>query len=122
MTVRILLMLAAAVPVLLGFASHACRGARPMRFGPAIGPILSRSHAAACFLVGAWMLFGIRAFLSVPTSPRVMVVGLGGLMFGSLFGLTASLLEWLEDRPGRKVKPSSRLASKGPLWDADLDR
>jgi hypothetical protein len=31
------------------------------------------------------------------------------------------LLGWLETRPKPRVKLSRRLASKGPLWDAELD-
>jgi hypothetical protein len=123
MTMRILLMLmAATVPVLMGIASHACRDGRLARFGPPIGRILSRSFAATHFLVGAWMLFGIWAlFLSRPSSPWLMVWGVAGLMFGSLFGMTVSLLECFEGRPKPKAKPSRRLALKGPLWDAELD-
>jgi hypothetical protein len=123
MTMRILLMLMfVAVPVLLGFACHACRGDRPARFGPPIGRILSCSIAATDFLVGAWMLFGIWAFfLSRPSSPWLGVWGVAGLMFFPLIGLTVSLLECFEGRPKPKAKPSRRLALKGPLWDAELD-
>jgi hypothetical protein len=123
MTMRIILMLVAvAVPVLMGLACHACRGDRPARFGPTVDRILSRSCGAARGLVAAWMLIGFWAFfLSRPSSPWVMVLGVSGLMFGSLFGMTVSLLECFEGRPKPKAKPSRRFALKGPLWDAELD-
>jgi hypothetical protein len=124
MSSRILLMLAAAaVPILLGFACQGLLKRGPARFESATGRFLSYAVAATCGLISAWMLFGIwGVILSPSSSPWVMVVGLAGLMFGSLFGLTVSSLEWHASRPKPPGKVARRLASKGPLWDAELDR
>ena len=120
MAMRIVLMLAAgAVPVLLGIACHICDGDRLARFGPAIGRLV----VATRLLIGVWMMFGLCMFLKPdPSSPWITVLGVTGLMFGSLFGMTASLLEWLGSPPKPRAKESRPLASNGPLWDFDLDR
>ena len=123
MPIRIILMLmAVAVPVLLGFASHAYRSGRLARFVPAVDGFPSRFCAVAHGLIGAWMLFGMWVVFRPPySSSWTLILGLAGLLFGSFFQLTVSLLECFEGRSKPRVKPSGRLASNGPLWDAELD-
>jgi len=124
-TTKILLMLAfVTIPTLLGFACHAYREDHLARFNPAIGRFVSRLVVAISVLVLAWYFFGwCVVFVFLSRSPAwVGVLGLAGLMFGSLFAMTVGLLGYFEGRPKSRAKPARRLASNGPLWDAELDR
>ncbi len=124
MTTKIILMLIfVAVPTLLGIACGTYREEGLARFDPAIGRFMSRLLIATLGLVLAWGCFGLWAvFLSRSPPAWVLVSGLAGVLFGCFFGLPIYVLEWLESRPKPRAKPTRRLASKGPLWDAELDR
>jgi hypothetical protein len=127
MTTRIIILLAfgaaMTVPVILGFVCHAYREDRLARFNPAMGHFVSHIVAATNGFIAAWMLFGIWFVFSPRfSSPWVVILGVVGLILGSLFGLTTSMLEWHANRAKKPGMASRQFASKGPLWDAELDR
>jgi hypothetical protein len=123
MTIKIILLLAfVAIPVLLGFTCHACREDRLTQFDPARRRIVSRLVATTRGLVLAWMLFGLGfGFPPRFSSPWLVILSLAGIGFGATFCLTDSLLDWLAGRTKSPARATVRLASKGPLWDAELD-